>query len=224
LKPVKNLITIDGPSGVGKGTLAFSLAEKLGWNVLDSGLIYRLVGYITLEEELKTSNEITRFINNSEIELLTNFKKRICEIKIDSKLIGDELRNEEVASKASELAKNPKIRKEIVQIQRKAYDEDIGLIADGRDMGTVIFPEAILKVFLQASPEIRAKRRAKQLKEKGMNVIMHDLLELIKQRDEEDTKRKFSPLKQAEEALMIDTTNLSIKEVEDKVLEYFERL
>ena len=78
MKPVKNLITIDGPSGVGKGTLAFSLAEKLGWNVLDSGLIYRLVGYITLEEELKTSNEITRFVNNSEIELLTNFKKRIC--------------------------------------------------------------------------------------------------------------------------------------------------
>ena len=91
-------------------------------------------------------------------------------------------------------------------------------------MGTVIFPEAILKVFLQASPEIRAKRRAKQLKEKGMNVIMHDLLELIKQRDEEDTKRKFSPLKQAEEALTIDTTNLSIKEVEDKVLEHFERI
>ena len=91
-------------------------------------------------------------------------------------------------------------------------------------MGTVIFPEAILKVFLQASPEIRAKRRAKQLKEKGMNVIVHDLLELSKQSDEEDTKRKFSPLKQAEEALTIDTTNLSIKEVEDKVLEHFERL
>ena len=131
---------------------------------------------------------------------------------------------DEYRTDRTEIRKNPKIRKEIVQIQRKAYDEDIGLIADGRDMGTVIFPEAILKVFLQASPEIRAKRRAKQLKEKGMNVIMHDLLELIKQRDEEDTKRKFSPLKQAEEALTIDTTNLSIKEVEDKVLEHFERI
>ena len=128
-----------------------------------------------------------------------------------------------IAKLASELSSKKEVRDTLFNIQRNFYDGDV-LVADGRDMGTVIFSEAILKVFLQASPEIRAKRRAKQLKEKGMSVIMHDLLKLIKQRDEEDTKRKFSPLKQAEGALTIDTSNLSIKEVENKVLEYFERL
>ena len=224
LKLVRNIITIDGPSGVGKGTLAFSLAEKLGWNVLDSGLIYRLIGFLSLKEKLEAPHEIVICINNSKIKLLTNLKKRICEIELDDKVLGKELRNEDVASKASEFAKDSEIRNAIMKIQRNAYEEKKGLIADGRDMGTVIFPEAVLKVFLQASSEVRAERRANQLKEKGMSVIMHDLLRQIQQRDKEDINRKISPLRPADGSLLIDTSNLSIKEVEKRVMENYKKL
>ena len=224
MKLIKNIITIDGPSGVGKGTLAFSLAKRLGWNVLDSGLLYRLVGYVSLEEKLASSQEIVLFLNKSKIRLLTNFKEEICEIELNERILGKELRNEDIASRASEIAKEEEIRNAIIKIQRNAYDSEKGLIADGRDMGTIIFPEAALKVFLKASPEVRAERRANQLKEKGMSVIMHDLLELIKQRDEEDMNRKISPLKPADGSLIIDTSNLSIQEVEKKVMENFKKL
>ena len=224
MKLVRNIITIDGPSGVGKGTLAFSLAEKLNWNVLDSGLLYRLIGYLSLEERVETTHEIVLFLEKSKIQLLTNFEEGICEIKLNDKVLGKELRNENIASRASELAKEEEIRNAIIKIQRSAYDPKKGLIADGRDMGTIIFPEAVLKIFLQASPEVRAERRANQLKEKGMSVIMHDLLELIRQRDKEDINRKISPLKPAEDSLIIDTSNLSIKEVEEKVMENFKKL
>lgn len=224
LKLVKNIITIDGPGGVGKGTLAFSLAKKLNWNVLDSGLIYRLIGYLFLKEGIDTSKKIISYINKSKIQLITNLNAGICEIELNDKVLGKELRNENIASKASELAKEREIRNAIIKIQRNAYDPEKGLIADGRDMGTIIFPEAVLKVFLQASPEVRAERRANQLKEKGMSVIMHDLLEQIQQRDEEDTNRKISPLKPADDSLVIDTSNLSIKEVEEKVMENFKKL
>ena len=224
MKLVKNIITIDGPSGVGKGTLAFLLAERLGWNVLDSGLLYRLVGYLSFKDGLETPREIVQFLKKSKIKLITNLNESICEIELKDKILGKELRNENIASRASELAKEAEIRNSIIKIQRNAYDSEKGLIADGRDMGTIIFPEAALKVFLQASPEVRAERRANQLKEKGMSVIMHDLLEQIQQRDEEDTNRKISPLKPADDSLVIDTSNLSIKEVEEKVMEYFKKL
>ncbi len=224
MKLVKNIITIDGPSGVGKGTLAFSLAEKLDWNVLDSGLIYRLIGYLSLKEGMDTSEKIVSLINKSKIQLITNINEGICEIDLNDKVLGEELRNENIASRASELAKEEEIRNAIMKIQRSAYDPEKGLIADGRDMGTIIFPEAALKVFLQASPKVRAERRANQLKEKGMSVIMHDLLEQIQQRDEEDINRKISPLKPADDSLVIDTSNLSIEEVEEKVTEKYKKL
>ena len=224
MKLVKNIITIDGPSGVGKGTLAFSLAERQGWNVLDSGLLYRLVGYLSSTEGLETTQEIVHFLNKSKIKLITNLIEGICEIKLNDQVLGKELRNENIASRASELAKEEEIRKAIINIQRNAYDPEKGLIADGRDMGTIIFPEAALKVFLLASPEVRAERRANQLKEKGMSVMMHDLLMQIQQRDEEDTNRKISPLKPADDSLVIDTSDLSIEEVEAKVMENFKKL
>ena len=224
LKLVKNIITIDGPSGVGKGTLAFSLAKRLGWNVLDSGLLYRLVGYLSLKDGLETAREIVQFLKKSKIKLITNLNESICEIELNDKILGKELRNENIASRASELAKEAEIRNTIIKIQRDAYDSKKGLIADGRDMGTIIFPEAALKVFLQASPEVRAERRANQLKEKGMSVIMHDLLEQIQQRDEEDINRKISPLKPADDSLVIDTSNLSIKKVEERVMKNYKKL
>ena len=224
MKLVRNIITIDGPSGVGKGTLAFLLAEKLDWHILDSGLLYRLVGYLSLKEKLETTREIVQFLNRSKIQLVTNLKEGICEIKLNKKILGKELRNENIASRASELAKEEEIRNAIINIQRNAYYPEKGLIADGRDMGTIIFPEAALKVFLKASPQVRAERRANQLKEKGMSVIMHDLLEQIQLRDEEDINRKISPLKPAVDSLVIDTSNLSIEEVEKKVMENFKKL
>ena len=223
MKLVKNIITIDGPSGVGKGTLAFSLAGRLGWNVLDSGLLYRLVGYLSLKDGLETTQKIVQFLKKSQIKLITNLNESICEIELNDKILGKELRNENIATRASELAKEAEIRNAIIKIQRNAYDPKKGLIADGRDMGTIIFPEAALKVFLHASPEVRAERRANQLKEKGMSVIMHDLLEQIQQMDGEDTNRKISPLKPADDSLVIDTSNLSIKDVEEKVMENFKK-
>ena len=223
MKLVKNIITIDGPSGVGKGTLAFLLAEKLDWNVLDSGLLYRLVGHLSFVDGLKTI-EIVQFLNKSKIHLITNLHEGICEVELNDKVLGKELRNENIASRASELAKEEEIRNAIIKIQRNAYEPEKGLIADGRDMGTIIFPEAALKIFLQASPEVRAERRANQLKEKGMSVIMHDLLKQIQQRDKEDINRKISPLKPADDSLVIDTSNLSIEEVEEKVMEHYKKL
>ena len=224
MKLVKNIITIDGPSGVGKGTLAFSLAGRLGWNVLDSGLLYRLVGYLSFKDGLETTQKIVQFLKKSQIKLITNLNEGICEIELNDKILGKELRNENIASRASALAKEAEIRSAIIKIQRDAYDSKKGLIADGRDMGTIIFPEAALKVFLTASPEVRAKRRANQLKEKDMEVIMHDLLEQIQQRDEKDMNRKISPLKPADDSLVVDTSNLSIVEVEEKVMENFKKL
>ena len=223
MKLVKNIITIDGPSGVGKGTLAFSLAKRQGWNVLDSGLLYRLVGYLSFKDGLKTTQEIVQFLKKSKIKLITNLNESICEVELNNKILGKELRNENIASRASELAKEAEIRNAIIKIQRDSYDSEKGLIADGRDMGTIIFPEAALKVFLKASTEVRAERRANQLKEKGMSVIMHDLFKQIQQRDEEDTNRQISPLKPADDSLVIDTSYLSIKEVEEEVMENFKR-
>ena len=172
---------------------------------------------------METTQKIVQFLKKSKIKLITNLNESICEIELNDKILGKELRNENIASIASELAKEAEIRNAIVKIQRNAYDPKKGLIADGRDMGTIIFPEAALKVFLQASPEVRAERRANQLKEKGMSVIMHDLLEQIQQRDEEDTNRKISPLKPADDSLVIDTSYLSIKEVEEKVMENYKK-
>ena len=159
MKLVENIITIDGPSGVGKGTLAFLLAKRLGWNVLDSGLLYRLVGYLSLKDGLETTREFVQFLNKSKIKLITNLNESICEIELNDKILGKELRNENIASRASELAKEAEIRNAIIKIQRDAYDSKKGLIADGRDMGTIIFPEAALKVFLQASSEVRAQKK-----------------------------------------------------------------
>ena len=173
---------------------------------------------------LETKIEIVQFLNKSKIKLITNLNEGVCEIELNDKILGRELRNENIASRASEFAKEEVIREAIIKIQRNAYDPEKGLIADGRDMGTIIFPEAALKVFLKASPEVRAERRANQLKEKGMSVIMHDLLEQIQQRDEEDINRKISPLKPADNSLVIDTSDLSIKEVEQKVMENFKKL
>ena len=216
---VNNLITIDGISGAGKGTLAKSLALELNYSLLDSGNLYRLVGLIA--KRLKTSNseEIAKELNSRKIKMKFDDLKGLTEVFFGSERVTEELRYEEVAMEASNFAKDSFIRNTLIRHQKDYFDSNKGLIADGRDMGTIIFPEARWKFFLIASIEERAKRRLRQLKEVGLEVNMPTLIDNIKVRDEQDTNRDISPAVPAEDALTIDTSNLSAEGLKNKVLE-----
>ena len=213
-----NIITIDGPSGVGKGTLARNLSDELGWVVLDSGSLYRMVGYLSLKNDTKDFSKISKKINKDEISF--KFLKNNSNISL---FLGEDdltnfIRNEEVAKLASEFAVMPKVRDYLFNIQRSFLEKGKGLIADGRDMGTVLFPEAKYKFFITASAEERARRRENQLKESGLSVNMRNLQERIEERDKKDSSRVISPLVPAEDAVVIDSSNIGIYELKDKVL------
>ena len=216
---VNNLITIDGISGAGKGTLAKSLALELNYSLLDSGNLYRLVGLIAKRLETSNSEEIAKELNSRKIKMEFNNLKGLTEVFFGSERVTEELRHEEVAMEASNFAKDSFIRNILIKHQKDYFDSNKGLIADGRDMGTVIFPEARWKFFLIASIEERAKRRLRQLKEVGLDVNMPTLIDNIKVRDEQDTNRDISPAVPAEDALTIDTSNLSAEGLKNKVLE-----
>ena len=216
---VNNLITIDGISGAGKGTLAKSLALELNYSLLDSGNLYRLVGLIAKRLETSNSEEIAKELNSRKITMEFDNLKGLTEVFFGSERVTEELRHEEVAMEASNFAKDSFIRNTLIKHQKNFFDSNKGLIADGRDMGTVIFPEARWKFFLIASIEERAKRRLRQLKEVGLEVNMPTLIDNIKVRDEQDTNRDISPAVPAEDALTIDTSNLSAEGLKNKVLE-----
>ena len=216
---VNNLITIDGISGAGKGTLAKSLALELNYSLLDSGNLYRLVGLIAKRLETSNSEEIAKELNSRKIKMEFDNLKGLTEVFFGSERVTEELRYEEVAMEASNFAKDSFIRYTLIRHQRDYFDSNKGLIADGRDMGTVIFPEARWKFFLIASIEERAKRRFRQLKEVGLEVNMPTLIDNIKVRDEQDKNRDISPAVPAEDALTIDTSNLSAEGLKNKVLE-----
>ena len=216
---VNNLITIDGISGAGKGTLAKSLALELNYSLLDSGNLYRLVGLIAKRLETNNSEEIAKELNSRKITMEFDNLKGLTEVFFGSERVTEELRHEEVAMEASNFAKDSFIRNTLIKHQKDYFDSNKGLIADGRDMGTVIFPEARWKFFLIASIEERAKRRLRQLKEVGLEVNMPTLIDNIKVRDEQDTNRDISPAVPAEDALTIDTSNLSAEGLKNKVLE-----
>ena len=216
---VNNLITIDGISGAGKGTLAKSLALELNYSLLDSGNLYRLVGLIAKRLETSNSEEIAKELNSRKITMEFDNLKGLTEVFFGSERVTEELRHEEVAMEASNFAKDSFIRNTLIKHQRDYYDSKKGLIAEGRDMGTVIFPDARWKFFLIASIEERAKRRLRQLKEVGLEVNMPTLIDNIKVRDEQDTNRDISPAVPAEDALTIDTSNLSAEGLKNKVLE-----
>ncbi len=216
---VNNLITIDGISGAGKGTLAKSLALELNYSLLDSGNLYRLVGLIAKRLETSNSEEITKELNSRKITMEFDNLKGLTEVFFGLERVTEELRHEEVAMEASNFAKDSFIRNTLIKYQKDYFDSNKGLIADGRDMGTVIFPEARWKFFLTASIEERAKRRLRQLKEVGLEVNMPTLVDNIKVRDEQDTNRDISPAVPAEDALIIDTSNLSAEGLKNKVLE-----
>jgi len=208
------VVTIDGPAGSGKGTISKLVSKTLGFHYLDSGAIYRIIALNANTESLDT-NQITQIL-----ELIDGLEINFADEKVfsGSKDITDLIRSELIGKFASEIAKNELIREKILGLQ-KSFFKPPGLVADGRDMGTVVFPEAKVKIFLTAGIEERANRRYKQLILKENNVNLTDLFETIKLRDESDTNRKISPLKAANDAFLIKTDNLSITQSFEKVME-----
>jgi len=212
------IITIDGPSGVGKGTLAKNLSDELGWVVLDSGSLYRMFGYLSVKLKTKDFLKIKQEIEKQEISFSYQNDSSSISLFLDEENISSFIRNEDVAKSASEFATIPEVRDFLFSIQRSFSFKGPGLIADGRDMGTVVFPEAKWKFFLTASAEERARRRENQLKESGLSVNMPNLLQSIKERDNKDSSRTLSPLMPAEDALVIDSSEIGILELKQKVL------
>ena len=210
------VITIDGPSGTGKGTISGMLSKELGWHFLDSGALYRLVAVGAEKKGISYSNinDLVDFALAMEVQFSTQFDGSI---ELNGEEVSALVREESSAGKASQVAAIPEIRQALSKRQR-VFRQPPGLVADGRDMGTVVFQDAPLKIFLTASPEERAQRRYKQLINKGLSVNLRALLQDIQARDERDSNRAVSPLVPAEDAHVIDTSDLSIDEVFTQVL------
>ena len=202
-----NIVTIDGPSASGKGSLARNLAEYLDFSILDSGLLYRV--YAHFHHSGSTGDEIPNLIQRN---ISFEFNSKDVVILNDCEDITSILRSEEMAKKASELSSLSETRENLLSIQRNFY-HDSGLVADGRDMGTVVFPDAKLKIFLTASAEVKAERRYLELQNRGQEVNMLALIEDIKQRDLKDSTRTLSPLIPAEDSVIIDSSEMSLDEV-----------
>jgi cytidylate kinase len=205
------VITIDGPGGAGKGTLCRLLAHDLHFNFLDSGALYRLLVVAAEHHGIDLSQEASLCVlgEHMDVQFVLEDPLLAPRILFEGEDVSDEIRLETTGNMASKLAANPAIRASLLNRQR-AFLQPPGLVADGRDMGTVVFPEADVKIFLTASPEQRAQRRYKELQGKQMDVKLSHLLEEIQARDERDASRSVSPLKPAENAIIIDTTELDI--------------
>ncbi|MCY1264975.1 Cytidylate kinase [compost metagenome] len=218
------VIAIDGPSGSGKGTVAGLLAKRLGWRLLDSGALYRLLAFAARNHGVDLTNEESLKVLAAHLDVQFNAiaggGQRII---LEGEDVTDVIRSEQVGAGASQVAALPAVREALLQRQR-AFLEAPGLVADGRDMGTVVFPQAQLKIFLTASAEERARRRYLQLKGKGMEADLASLLQEIQERDERDSQRSVAPLKPAPDALILDSTSLSIDEVQNRILDAFAAL
>ena len=204
------VVTIDGPSGVGKGTISEYLSDKLKWNYLNSGALYRAIAWVVKNDSIKITN-ISKLENASKNIHFTVREKKL-HIEYEDIEISSLIYNEEVAKIASKVSSIAKVRKSILNIQR-SFKKEPGLIAEGRDMGSVIFPEAQVKIFLTASIETRAQRRFKQLKDRGFNVSLPALIKDLDARDKRDKSRESSPLVIPEGAFVIETDDLSVIEV-----------
>ena len=209
------MLAVDGPSGTGKGTLCMTLAERLGWRLLDSGALYRLVAAVALEESLDPERE--NIIASRAATVIPEFRwpedlGGELQIWMNGREYSSAIRTETCGLAASRIATLPRVRAALLNLQR-SFRNPPGLVADGRDMGTVVFPDAELKIFLTASAEERAQRRHKQLIGKGISVNLAQLSQDIADRDRRDSERRVSPLKPATDAVVIDTTRLSIDEV-----------
>jgi cytidylate kinase len=208
------VITVDGPSGTGKGTLASKLAHWLGWHFLDSGAIYRVLALAAQQHKVNIEDEDTlaALARRLDVDFLNTGPGREINVILDGKDVGQDVRTENCGNLASRLAPLPKVRAALLERQRR-FRQPPGLVADGRDMGTVVFPDAIVKIYLTAAPQERAQRRHKQLKEKGFDVNLAQLSVEITERDARDSQRSVSPLRPADDAAVIDTTNLTPEEV-----------
>ena len=213
------VITIDGPSGAGKGTVCQRLAEKLGWPLLDSGAIYRVLALAALHYEVALDNEEALVALASHLDVSFVAGSDGVRIVLEGEEVSAAIRTEQSGNAASKIAAFPRVREALLRRQR-AFRSAPGLIADGRDMGTVVFPDAEAKIFLDASAEERANRRLKQLQEKGFDVNFDRLLIEIRERDERDRNRPVAPLRPADDALILDSTSMAIDAVVDAILQH----
>ncbi|SFP98213.1 cytidylate kinase [Geopseudomonas sagittaria] len=214
------VIAIDGPSGSGKGTVCSRLARQLGWHLLDSGALYRLLALAAGRHGIGLDNEtaLETLAANLDVQFVAAQEGLHGQrILLEGEEVGDELRTEQAGAGASQVAALPGVRTALLQRQRD-FRVAPGLVADGRDMGTVVFVDAPLKIFLTASAEERARRRYLQLKDKVAGVNLSSLLEEIRARDERDTQRTVAPLKPASDAILLDSTELSIEQVLERIL------
>lgn len=212
------VVTIDGPGGSGKGTVSQLLAARLGWHYLDSGVLYRVLGLMAQRRGVGLDDEpaLCRLAETLKIAFVPQADGRPAQVTVDGEDVSTELRTEATGELASRVAILLAVRAALLQKQRD-FRQIPGLITDGRDMGTTVFPDALLKVFLTASPEVRAERRYKQLKEKGFNANLDTILGEIRHRDARDTGRSVSPLKPADDAWILDCSAFSITEVVETV-------
>ncbi|MER0345637.1 (d)CMP kinase [Vibrio vulnificus] len=215
------VVTVDGPSGAGKGTLCMLLSKKLGFQLLDSGAIYRVLALAAIHHGVDTESEDALVPLATHLDVQFVAEGDLVKVILEGEDVSKELRKEETGMAASKVAALPRVREALLRRQR-AFEAAPGLVADGRDMGTVVFPNAKAKIFLDASAEERAHRRLKQLQDKGLDVRFDDLLSEIQERDDRDRNRSVAPLRPAEDALVLDSTSMSIDEVVEKALQYIE--
>ncbi|GGF58086.1 (d)CMP kinase [Alteromonas lipolytica] len=212
------VVTVDGPSGAGKGTLSALIAEKLGWHLLDSGAIYRVLAVAAMHHDLPVDDEAAVVPLASGLDVSFEIDNEQRRVVLEGEDVTDAIRTEEVGAVASQIASLARVREALLRRQR-AFQQTPGLVADGRDMGTVVFPDANVKLFLTASAEARAERRYNQLKDKGLDVNIARLLTDIKARDDRDANRSIAPLVPAEDAVIIDSTDLDINQVFESAME-----
>jgi len=215
------VLTIDGPSGSGKGTIAQAIADRLGWHRLDSGALYRSVGLAAGRRGIALTDAPALALMTRNLDLAFRTSHGTEVVQLDGSDITEAIRSEDAGRAASQVAALPEVRRALLELQH-SFASAPGLVADGRDMGTVVFPAADLKVFLTASPDARALRRHKQLKEKGIDVSLRDLSQGIAERDQRDASRSVAPLKPADDARILDSTDLRPEEVVQQVLDWLQ--